>query len=202
MLYSLLNSGSWASDIANLFTNSYYIICIVCLAIGLVLCALECFIPGFGVIGITGLIFCTFSVVFLLIMNGTWRQFLFMIGIGLLVLTLMILIAVRSARFGALSKSPLVQKNTALPEDYSSDEKNYQYLVGKVGLTETVCKPIGKAVIDGISYSVITNGEYLDKNKKVYVAEVAGSSIIIKENMEVSKWVYYLQEHQSEFGLF
>jgi membrane-bound serine protease (ClpP class) len=187
MFYSLLNASNWATDIAKLFTNSYYIICLVCLAIGLILCAVECFIPGFGVIGITGLVFCTFSIVFLLVMDGTWRQFLFMIGIGLLVLTLVILIAVRSARFGALSKSPLVQKRTALPEDYSSDEKNYQYLVGKVGLTETICKPIGKAIIDGISYSVITNGEYLGKNKKIYVAEVEGTTIIVKENMEVSK---------------
>lgn len=187
MLFNMLNDGSWATDIANLFTNSYYIICLVCLAIGLILCAVECFIPGFGVVGITGLVFCTFSIVFLLIMDGTWRQFLFMFGIGLLVLTLVILIAVRSARFGALSKSPLVQKQTALPEDYSADEKNYQYLVGKIGLTETVCKPIGKANIDGITYSVITNGEYVDKNKNIYVAEVDGSTIVVKENMEVSK---------------
>ena len=187
MLYNLLIAENWATDIANLFTNSYYIICLVCLAIGLILCAIECFIPGFGVFGITGIIFCTFSVVFLLIMDGTWRQFLFMFGIGIIILTLIILIAVRSARFGALSKSPLVQKRTALPEDYSSDEKNYQYLVGKVGLTETVCKPIGKAIIDGIAYSVITNGEYIDKNKKIYVAEVDGNSIVVKENMEVSK---------------
>lgn len=188
MVFNMLNdAGNWASDIATLFTNSYYIICVVCLAIGLILCAVECFIPGFGIVGITGLVFCTFSIVFLLIMDGTWRQFLFMVGIGLLTLTLVVLIGVRSARFGALSKSPLVQKQTALPEDYSSDEKNYQYLVGKIGVTETVCKPIGKAMIDGISYSVITNGEYLDKNKKVYVAEVDGNSIIIKENMEVSK---------------
>ena len=160
---------------------------LVCLAVGLILCAIECFIPGFGVFGISGIVFCTFSIVFLLVMDGTWRQFLFMFGIGILVLTLVILIAVRSARFGALSKSALVQQQTALPEDYSSDEKNYQYLLGRSGITETVCKPIGKALIDGISYSVITSGEYIAKNKAVYVSEVEGSSITVKESMEVSK---------------
>ena len=201
MLYSMLNSSSWASDIANLFTNSYYVICLICLAIGIILCAIECFVPGFGVLGITGIIFCTFSVVFLLIMDGTWRQFLFMLGIGVLVLTLIIVIAIKSAKFGLLSKSPLVQQHTALPEDYDSNEKIYQYLVGKIGVTETNCKPIGKAIIDGISYTVITNGSYINKNRSVYVAEVEGSSIFVKEKMEVSEWwVYYLMEFQLEFG--
>ena len=200
MLYSMLNASDWAADIVNLFTNSYYIICLVCLAIGIALCAIECFVPGFGVLGITGIIFCTFSVVFLLIMNGTWRQFLFMLGLGILILTLIIIIAIRSAKFGMLSKSPLVQQQTALPEDYDSNEKNYQYLIGKVGVAETICKPIGKANIDGISYTVMTNGEYIDKNKSIYVAEVEGSSIYVKEKMEVSKWIYYLMEFQLEFG--
>ena len=189
MIYNMLNAGNWAQDIADLFTNSYYIICLVCLAVGLVLCAVECFIPGFGITGILGILFCTFSVVFLLIMDGTWRQFLFMLGMGILILTIIILVAVRSARFGALSKSPLVQKETALPADYSSDGKNYQYLVGRIGRTETVCKPIGKAVVDGVSYSVITNGEYIGKDKQIYVSEVDGMSIVVKESLEVEKWI-------------
>ena len=180
MIYNMLAS-SWASDIVGLFTNSYYIICLVCLAIGLILCAIECFIPGFGVVGITGLVFCVFSIVFLIIMDGTWRQFLFMIGIAVIVLTIVLLVAVRSARFGALSKTPLIQSETALPEDYSSNEKNYLYLLGKVGKTETICKPVGKAVIDNVSYSVITNGEYIEKDKEIVVAEVDGTSIFIKE---------------------
>ena len=187
MIYNMLNASNWGQDIANLFTNSYYIICMVCLAVGLVLCAIECFVPGFGVFGITGILFCTFSIVFLLVMDGTWRQFLFMFGLGIIVLVIIVLIAVRSARFGALARSPLVQKETALPEDYSSDGKNYQYLVGKIGKTETVCKPIGKAVIDGISYSVITNGEYINRDKAIYVAEVDGTTIVVKESEEVEK---------------
>ena len=176
----MLNAG-WGEDIVNLFTNSYYIICLVCLAIGLVLCAIECFLPGFGVFGIIGIIFSLFSVIFLLVMNGTWRQFLFMFGISIVVITLVVVIAVRSARFGALSKSSLVQNDTALPEDYSSNEKNYSFLLGKVGKTTTICKPIGKVIVEGITYSVITDGEYIEKDKDIYVAEVDGASITIKE---------------------
>ena len=180
MVFSMLASD-WATDIVGLFTNSYYIICLVCLAIGLTLCAIEFFVPGFGFFGITGIVFTTFSVVFLLAMEGTWRQFLFMVGIAILVITIVLLVAIRSARFGALSKSPLVQTETALPEDYSSNEKNYLYLLGKVGKTETICKPVGKATIDDVTYSVITNGEYIEKGTEIVVTEVDGTSIFIKE---------------------
>ena len=180
MILNMLAEG-WGTDIASLFTNGYHIISLVCLAIGLILLAIECFVPGFGVFGIVGIIFSLFSIVFLLVMNGTWRQFLFMFGISIIVIALVVLIAVRSARFGALSKSPLVQNDTALPEDYSSNEKNFSFLLGKTGKTTTICKPIGKVLIEGITYSVVSDGEYIEKDKDIYVSEVDGASITIKE---------------------
>ena len=181
MALSMLNANNWADDIVSLFTNYYNIICLVCLTIGLVLLAIECFVPGFGVFGILGILFCTFGLVFMIVMGGTWRQFLFVFGLVIIVATAIVLIAIRSARFGAISKSPLVQNETALPEDYSSNEKNYSYLIGKIGVTETACKPIGKVNIEGQLYSVITNGEYINKNKEIFVSEVDGTTIVVKE---------------------
>ena len=181
MTLNMLNASNWAKDIAGLFTNHYNIICMVGLAIGMVLLAIECFVPGFGVFGILGIIFATLSIAFMVILGGTWRQFLFVIGIVIIIATIVVLMAIRSARFGAISKSPLVQTETALPEDFSSNEKNYSYLIGKIGVTETVCKPIGKVNIEGQTYSAITNGEYINKNKEIYVSEVDGTSIIVKE---------------------
>lgn len=179
MIQNLLAAGSWTSDFIGLFQD-VNIICMVCLAIGLILCTIECFIPGFGVFGITGIVFCTFSIVFMLVMGGTWRQFLYMLGIIAIVITIVLLVAVRSARFGALSKSALIQNATALPEDYSSNEKNYSYLMGKIGTADTVCKPSGKALIEGQLYSVITDGEYIEKGKEIYVSEVDGATIYVK----------------------
>ena len=173
--------GVWADDFVALFTNNYNLICMICLLIGLVLCGIECFVPGFGVFGISGIVFCTFSIVFMLVMGGTWRQFLYVFGIIIIVATILILVMVRSARFGALSRSSLVQKKTALPSDYSSNENNYSYLVGKVGTTETVCRPVGKVIIEGQTYSAITEGEYIEKGKEIYISEVDGTTIFIKE---------------------
>ncbi len=181
MAINLLLDGGWSADFVALFTNNFNIICMVCLAIGLILCAIECFVPGFGIFGITGIAFCLFSIVFMLVMGGTWRQFLFVLGIIIIVITIVLLIAIRSARFGAISRSSLVQNKTSISVDYSTDNDKYAKLVGKIGHTETICKPIGKVIIEGQTYSAITDGEYIDKNKEIYVSEVDGTSIIVKE---------------------
>lgn len=178
MWQSLLSS--WGADFVALFSNSINIACMVCLLIGLILCFIECFVPGFGVFGITGLSFIVISLVVILATGGTWRQFVYIIGIMFLVFVVILIITIRSARFGFISKSPLVQNETALPKNYSN-ENNLKHLMDKVGTTQTVCKPSGKAIIEGETYQVVTDGEYIAKNSEVYVADVDGNTITVKK---------------------
>jgi membrane-bound serine protease (ClpP class) len=175
--------SAWGDAFVELFTNSANIIAMVCLLIGMVLLCIECFVPGFGIFGISGIVFCAFSIVLTLILGGehAWIQFLYMIAMIVVVLAVVILIAIRSARFGLLSKSSLIQNGVDLPPDYSSDEKNYSYLVGKTGVTKTILKPVGKAEIDEQTYQVTTEGEYIDMNEEIYVASVDGSTILVKK---------------------
>lgn len=166
-------------EIASLFTD-YNLIAIICLIIGLLFCGIECFVPGFGFFGIAGSVFIAFSIIFVIVMGGTLSQLLFIFCVIIIVISSLILIAVRSARFGKISKSPLVQMQTALPTNYPDNENNYLYLLNKVGVTETICKPIGKANIDGKIYQVITNGELIAKQSEIIVSEVDGSTIIVR----------------------
>ncbi|MBO7508131.1 MAG: hypothetical protein J6T39_00610 [Clostridia bacterium] len=179
-MFDLICSSTWKTELAELFTKTEGIICMVCLGIGLILLAIEMFVPGFGVFGISGIVFSTFSFIYMLIADGSWQKFLYMIGIATIILTIVILVAVRSARFGLISRSPLIQKGTALPEDYADNDKNYSYLVGKNGKLHTSCKPTGKAEIDGQLYTVVTTGDFLERGTNVYVSNVDGNSIIVK----------------------
>lgn len=173
---------SWGDAFVNMFTNSANIIAIVCLFVGLVLCCIECFVPGFGVFGILGIVFCVASLVITLVVGGefAWIQLLYMASLSFVILLVVVLIAIRSAKFGALSRSPLVQKEIAIPTDYASNEKNFAFLLGKEGVTKTILKPVGKVEIEGKIYQVTTDGEYVEKDKSVFVAEVDGSTILVK----------------------
>ena len=174
--------SSWGDAFVNMFTNSANLIAIVCLFIGLVLCCIECFVPGFGVFGILGIVFCVASAVLTLVVGGAyaWIQLLYMTAVSVIILLVVVLIAIRSAKVGLLSKSPLVQKEIAIPTDYASNEKNYAFLLNKQGKTKTILKPVGKVEIEGEVYQVTTDGEYIEKNKDVYVAQVDGSTIMVK----------------------
>ena len=176
-----LCSSNWGTEFVELFTKTEGVICMICLAVGLILLTIEMFIPGFGAFGITGIVFIAFSLVYMVIADGSWQKVLYMIGISIIVMTIVVLIAVRSARFGLLSRSPLIQKGTALPEDYGDNDKNYSYLVGKNGTLHTSCKPVGKVDIDGQLYAVVTDGDFIEKGAEVYVSNVDGASIFVKE---------------------
>lgn len=175
--------NAWLDAFVRLFTNSANIIAMACLLIGIVLCCIECFIPGFGVFGITGIVFSLFSVVFTLIMGGqyAWIQCLYMICITVIILTTVILISVRSAKVGLISKSPLINTDVDLPQNYAENSHNYAYLVGKTGVAETILKPVGKVRIDDETYQVATDGEYIEKGTEVSVVKVDGSTIMVKK---------------------
>ena len=152
----------------------------ICLAVGLIFCVIECFVPGFGFFGITGGCLIVFGIVFRMIMGGTWWHFLYMCAMVMLALGILFLIFVRSARFGVLSKTPLIENSTALPKDYAS-QNTYGFLLGQNGITITDCKPAGKVRIDDVEYQVITNGEYLEIGTLIEVVEIDGNSIVVKK---------------------
>ena len=176
--FSTLLSAS--SDFATLFQDAG-LVAGICIFVGLLFCAIECFIPGFGFFGISGGVLIVFGIAYRMVMGGTWWHFFYMCCIVLIVLALVILIAVRSARFGFLSKTAIIENSTALPKDYADNKNNYGFLLNKTGVTKTICKPVGKIEIEGKSYEAISNGDYLEKDSKIIVIEVDGDTIVIKK---------------------
>lgn len=168
-------------SLISLFQGTYGLITAICLVVGLVLIAVEIFIPGFGICGITGISLIVFCMIFRTVTSGDFLHLLYLLVIALVVSGINLLIVVKSAKNGLLSKTPLIDNNTAIPKDYGSDEKNYGYLINKEGTTKTVCKPVGKMILDNVEYQVITNGDYLPAGTKVKVVEVDGSTIVVKK---------------------
>ncbi|MBQ0017457.1 MAG: NfeD family protein [Clostridiales bacterium] len=169
-------------SLASLFAGTAGLITGICLLVGLILLIIEIFIPGFGVFGITGSVLVVFSIVYRVITSGDALHLLYILSISIVVIALAVLIAIRSARFGLLSKTPFIQKGTSIPKDYGSNEKNFGFLINKKGITKTVCKPVGKMELDSVEYTVTTNGDYIDEETPVKVVEVDGSTIIVRKD--------------------
>ena len=63
---------------------------------------------------------------------------------------------------------------TGVPEELAS-------LVGKEGVTMSMCRPAGTADIEGVRYDVVAEGTTIPKKKSVKVVEVEGNRVVVRE---------------------
>lgn len=63
---------------------------------------------------------------------------------------------------------------TGVPEEFEA-------LLGKEGVTMSMCRPAGTADIDGRRYDVVSESMTIPKDKSVKVLEVEGNRIVVRE---------------------
>ena len=167
-------------EVVSLFTEMNVVPAIL-LTLALILCIIEMFVPGFGAFGISGIVCLIGGIVAKMLYGGTVTQMFALIVIFAIILLIMFGIAVWSAKRGLISRSPMVLKETALPENYAEADKSLQKLKGKEGLTVTICRPFGTIQIDDKYYDASSVDEYLEKGTLVKVVEVEGDQIYIQK---------------------
>ena len=60
------------------------------------------------------------------------------------------------------------------------DEENLETLVGKIGTTDSILRPSGRAVINGNVYTVEADNEFVEEGKGIIVTRVRGNRIIVR----------------------
>lgn len=120
-------------------------------------------------------------------------QAFFLIGLFAILLIVFFILFIRSARYGLLSKSPIIQNKTSVPIDYSDKRKNIlRELVGQKGVAITKFRPGGRFKLNDIIYEGITNGEPIDIGEPVLIVDVEGIKIRVekidsKDNKKITK---------------
>lgn len=145
-------------------------VALAALALGYVLLVFEFCIPGFGIPGIMGSIL---AVVGIITMQPSPMQALIVVAVYVILLALALVICLRSAAKGRLSKSRLVLGDVAKRSAPSID------YTGKTGRACTTLRPAGIAEIDGARLNVVTEGDYIDAGTAVKVRLVEGSRIVV-----------------------
>ncbi|MCK4237185.1 MAG: nodulation protein NfeD [Candidatus Krumholzibacteria bacterium] len=173
-----------------LFFGSHYLVNlagwgeIILFAFGVILLLVEIFlIPGFGVVGTLGII-AIVSSLYLSLVGRFMHVTDFISGAKILAIAfissfVVILIALRYLpKFTPFQR--LVLKTTeAEVEGYRSSPGFYKNLVGREGLALTMLRPAGTALIKGEKISVVTEGNFIEKNTKVRVTEVEGCRVVV-----------------------
>lgn len=156
----------------------------ILLILGTILIIVEIFQPGFGFFGIAGIILVLAGMAVRLFMSKRGSlivQFFVMLICVSVVVSVALLIMLHSLKKGRLSRTGLVQKALAVSEGKTSGTEDFSELIGKVGVSTSVLRPSGNAVIDGRLYSVVSQSALIEKGKDVEVIAVEGVKITVKE---------------------
>lgn len=64
---------------------------------------------------------------------------------------------------------------------YSTMSQEYESLIGKEGMTQSVLRPVGTIRINHKDYSAVSNGQWLDKGIRIKVVQVDGTKILVEK---------------------
>lgn len=159
------------------FINHFTVISALFFIFGLALVVVEMFYPGFGVPGTIGVVLLFFAVS----MTATSvMEALVLVGIILAILGIVLKMVLQSAKEGRLSKTLVLNESLRKELGFSGTEDLQEYL-GKEGTTVTPLRPAGIAEINQTKLDVVSEGEFIEKGRKVTVIKAEGRRVVVQE---------------------
>lgn len=149
---------------------------IVIFVAGVVLMILEVFHPGFGALGISGIICFVIAVI---ITADTLAEGFFLAAVMFVLVALMVVISAALFSRGHIPRM-LVLTDAASASSGFSGVEDMQYLLGKSGKTITDLRPAGMADFDGVRLDVVSQGDYIDHGTDIEVMEVESNRIVVR----------------------
>jgi membrane-bound serine protease (ClpP class) len=156
--------------------------------IGILLLLLEILvIPGFGITGISGIVLILLGIYLSLIKHplGVGKTqitaALSTLSLSIILTFVTVLLTWKFLPKTGLWKRIILDFSETKRAGFQPTASFEQYL-GKSGRSLTVLRPTGKVLIEGNTLDVITEGEFIDKDKEIKVVKVEGNKIIVKES--------------------
>lgn len=156
--------------------GGFTVLSLILLIAGFILIGIEFVMPGFSLPGILGTV-CLIISVFITV--DSFLEALIMI-LGILVAVGIIMAVMLWLFAKGKVASPLILKEEQNKDKGYISSSDLEYLLGKEGVTITDLRPTGIADFDGVSFDVVTSGQYISKNTSVVIYKVSGSKLIVK----------------------
>lgn len=157
---------------------------------GLVLLGVEVFVmPGFGVVGILGIVAIGASLVMMLTglpLSVSWEAGMLSDAILSVLVSFLatVVLMVLFVRFfpKRASRRLVLSHAMASSEGYRSfdDAGTTTRLLGRRGVAATVLRPAGRGDFDGEQLDVVTRGEFLPLGTPIEVIRVEGASVVVR----------------------
>ena len=153
---------------------------IILFIVGLILIVLEVFVPGFGLLGILGIVSVALGLYF------TTDDFGLMIrdlSIALIVSTILVVILVRSGYSISNLNKIVLNTHSQQTMNIEETEKKPLLTIGMIGEAVTPLRPSGKVSFNehASSYDVLSAEGHIASGEKVVIQEVLGTKIVVRK---------------------
>jgi membrane-bound serine protease (ClpP class) len=147
---------------------------------GVLAVIIEFFVPAGGIIGIAGAGSIVASVVIVFQRLGSLVGSIYL-AVVLVLVPVFIILYFKFFPRSVVGRWLISKDSQDTEKGYASfSVEKYSDLTGKEGITLTVLRPVGTVLIDGSKYSVVTGGEFIEKNQSIKVIKVEGSRIVVR----------------------
>jgi len=177
---SILAEGFADTSFARLFTEMNAIT-IILFVLGIIFCAVEMCVPGFGVFGIVGTLMIIAGIIVRIVCGGDLMMLLYMIIIALVLFVLMFFVFSKLITKSRLAKTPFFSVDPAVSEGKTEGTKDFSALVGAVGVAQTTLRPVGKAMFDNQTVDVVARDGFVQQGAEVECIEVEGTRVVVVE---------------------
>lgn len=158
--------------------------------LGIILILLELFvIPGFGIVGILGIISLVCSLAFSMVANdffdfqisqpGVLLNSFLIVVISMTLATVLMVLFGKSLLNTRAFKRLVLQDEQRSVEGYTASLRN-QELVNREGIAKTVLRPSGKVEIDGKWYDAIALDGFVDAGEEIYVEKHENYNLFVR----------------------
>ncbi|MFH0838943.1 MAG: NfeD family protein [Candidatus Omnitrophota bacterium] len=152
---------------------------------GIMLLLAELFIiPGFGIVGALGII-CILLGVFLSLIkhpleipSSDIASALYIVTYSLIATFIFTIAILKFFPHTGIWKKVVLSSTQTKESGYTS-AKNLSHYLNKRGRTISILRPSGRALVGDEMLDVITEGEFIDKDKEVKIIKVDGSKIFV-----------------------
>lgn len=148
---------------------------IISFIVGFLLLFLETLIPGFGILGISGVIFTLYG---LIVVKENSLVGIFIFSTSLIISILFVYTVMRFLKVSPVFDKIILRDFSGR---YDETKNDYFYLIKKTGKTITMLRPSGKIDIEGEGvFDVLTEGSFINKGVEVEVYKVIGNKIFVR----------------------
>ena len=66
----------------------------------------------------------------------------------------------------------------------AAENNDLNYFIGREGVTHTALRPAGIGEFDGVKLNVVSDGEFIAKDRPIRVQSVEGNRIVVRDILE------------------